>query len=335
MKRKVVLPKYLHVLGQKICEECELAQHLANIVQNSNDAIISQGLDGIIMSWNKGAEKLYGWTTEEAIDKPNLIIIPSKYYILEQQMLEDIIGGSEIKNYETTRLCKDGSIVEVSITASPVRNIDGKLIAISKIARDITEKSKLRKLMFQEMRHRIMNLFTVAYSLVSLSAREIEDKDELTEVIKGRILSLAQINELLLSEMNFSGAPLHTLLKSLATPYGSNKIQISGEDYSLKGASITAMTLIIHELLTNAIKYGALSKPDEMIFINTTVDEEALHIEWTENYKKEHNDCPITGTSGFGSTLIKSLLQQLDGKIKIEKAGSFKIFIDLPLIYIN
>jgi PAS domain S-box-containing protein len=113
-----------------------------SIVNSSDDAIISKTLDSIITSWNTGAEKLFGYTQGEAIGKHISIIIPQASTHEEQDIIALIKNGEYVKHYETERVKKDGSRVNVSLTVSPVINPDGEIIGASKIARDITEKKK-------------------------------------------------------------------------------------------------------------------------------------------------------------------------------------------------
>jgi PAS domain S-box-containing protein len=115
---------------------------LASIVASSDDAIISKNLDGIITSWNKGAEQLFGYTAEEAVGKPVMILIPPDQHNEEDMILERIRRGERIEHYETVRKGKDGSSIVVSLTVSPVKNVEGRIIGASKIARDITERKR-------------------------------------------------------------------------------------------------------------------------------------------------------------------------------------------------
>jgi two-component system sensor kinase FixL len=113
---------------------------LASLVESSNDAIISKNLDGIITSWNKAAERLFGYTAEEAIDRPITILIPPDRHNEERTILERIRRGERIEHYETVRERKDGSSVVISLTVSPVKNVEGVIMGASKIVRDITEQ---------------------------------------------------------------------------------------------------------------------------------------------------------------------------------------------------
>jgi PAS domain S-box-containing protein len=123
--------------------EAETARVLLGaIVDSSDDAIISKNLNGIIMSWNKSAERLFGYTAAEAIGQSITMLIPADRQNEEPQILERLKRGERVDHYETVRVCKDGSTREISLTISPVKDADGRVVGASKIARDITERKR-------------------------------------------------------------------------------------------------------------------------------------------------------------------------------------------------
>ncbi len=122
----------------------EARLYLAAIVESSDDAIIGETLDGKIASWNRGAERLYGYTATEAVGRPVALLAPSDHPDEQPAILERIKRGEYIEHFETVRVRKDGSRVDVSLTLSPVRNSDGQITGASKIARDITEQKRAR-----------------------------------------------------------------------------------------------------------------------------------------------------------------------------------------------
>jgi PAS domain S-box-containing protein len=121
-------------------ESEERLSWLASIVESSDDAIISKTLDAIITSWNKGAERMFGYTAEEAVGKSVTILIPPDRQSEEREILERIGRGERIEHYETNRRRKDGSLIAISLTISPIKNLEGRIVGASKIARDITER---------------------------------------------------------------------------------------------------------------------------------------------------------------------------------------------------
>ena len=161
-----------------------MAHHYQAIIESSEDAILSKDLSGVILSWNNSAERLFGFTAEEAVGKPITIIIPVDRLDEEPVILGKINRGERIEHFETVRQRKDGSFVDISLTISPIRNSRGKIVGASKIARNITELKKARErqhLLLREMSHRVKNLFALSGSLVSLSARSAKSPRELAE----------------------------------------------------------------------------------------------------------------------------------------------------------
>jgi PAS domain S-box-containing protein len=116
---------------------------LAAIIESAEDAIVSKTLDGIITSWNKGAERIFGYTAEEAVGQPATILIPDDHPDEEPTILAQLRRGELIEHYETVRVHKDGSLIDISLTVSPIRDADGRIIGASKIARDITERKRI------------------------------------------------------------------------------------------------------------------------------------------------------------------------------------------------
>ena len=185
---------------------------------SSDDAILSKNLDGLILSWNRGAERLFGFTSEEAVGRPVTIIIPVDRLDEEPSILEKIHRGERIEHFETVRQRKDGSFVDISLTISPIRNSRGKIVGASKIARDITELKKARerqRLLLREMSHRVKNLFALSGSIVGLSARSAKSPRELAESTRARLSALARAHALTFSDGFDDAAHQPTTLQSL------------------------------------------------------------------------------------------------------------------------
>jgi len=123
--------------------EADSAQaQLAAIVESSDDAIVGKDLNGVITSWNRGAERLFGYTAQEALGQPITIIIPPDRVDEEPNILERIRRGERLDHYETIRRCKDGTLRDISLTVSPLTDRHGRIVGASKIARDITERKR-------------------------------------------------------------------------------------------------------------------------------------------------------------------------------------------------
>jgi PAS domain S-box-containing protein len=120
----------------------ETRERLAVIVDSSDDAIITKTLEGIITAWNRGAERIFGYTVSEAVGRPMLMLLPPERIEEETDILARIGQGSNVEHFETVRVCKDGTRIDVSVTISPIRDGDGTVVGASKIARDITQRKR-------------------------------------------------------------------------------------------------------------------------------------------------------------------------------------------------
>src|SRR5579871_5052837 len=118
------------------------AHWLAAVVDHSDDAIVSKDLNGIVMSWNAAAERMFGYTAEEVVGQSIRLIIPADRQTEEDEVLRLLRRGEHVDHFETLRRRKDGSIIEVSLTISPVLDAQGRLIGASKIARDISDRKR-------------------------------------------------------------------------------------------------------------------------------------------------------------------------------------------------
>jgi PAS domain S-box-containing protein len=163
------IPIRLNGIVQDITERKkaeEKIQSLANIVESSNDAIITISLDGIVTSWNKGAEQIYGYSSEEIIGKSISILAPDKLKGETKKLIEKVKMGERIRSYRTSRLRKDDKLIFASITLSPVFDSSNELVAISAITRDITERKKageVLKLKLEELARSNEELEQFAY----------------------------------------------------------------------------------------------------------------------------------------------------------------------------
>ena len=145
---------------------------LAAIVESSDDAIVTKDIDGIITSWNRGAEKIFGYAEEEVIGKPITLLIPADRQHEEVSILERIRRGERVEPYDTVRQRKHGSLIDISVTVSSVRDAAGKIIGASKIGRDITERKRSEEamqLLAHEVDHRSKNLLALVQATVHFS----------------------------------------------------------------------------------------------------------------------------------------------------------------------
>jgi PAS domain S-box-containing protein len=288
---------------------------LASIVESSDDAIVSKNLDGIIANWNRGAERIFGYTSEEAIGQPITMVIPADRQSEEREILTRIRRGERIDHYETVRRRKDGSLIVVSLSVSPVRNAEGQIIGASKIARDMTEQKRSQEqiaTLAREAEHRSKNLLATVQATVMLS--QSETLDGLKRAIEGRIQSLANVHSLFV-KTRWIGADLSTIAAQELAPYSEKnqqRVRIDGPPVLLEPnlAQIIAMTL--HELATNAAKYGALAVADGQVELKWSHGANGqLHLRWTESGGPKVQEPTV---KGFGGRIIEQMIAQQSGK---------------------
>lgn len=175
------------------------AEHRAAIVDSSGDAIVSQSLDGIITSWNKAAERIFGYSVQEAIGQHIAIIIPPRRLEEENDVLARLRRGEHVENFETVRKRKDGSLLEVSVTISPVKDACGRIIGTSRVARDITEHKRMENVSKEaELSGRLLQLQDEERRRV---ARELHDG-------VGQLLAALSMNFTIIANEKQSLSPL-------------------------------------------------------------------------------------------------------------------------------
>jgi PAS domain S-box-containing protein len=314
---------------QRIRETEARHRTLAAIVESSEDAILTKDLNGVITSWNRGAQRIFGYTAEETIGKSVTLLIPVERHNEEPAILDRIRRGERVEHYETIRQRKDGTLIDISLTISPLRDSEGKIIGASKIARDITVSKRAeeqQRLLLREMDHRIKNLFALAGGVVALSARSATTKEELSSAVSGRLAALAKAHTLTLrpfsatDQSTKNSTTLHALIETILSPHdgltddGRPRLTISGPDLPIAGSSVTSFALLLHEFATNAAKYGALSTPHGAIAIDCSEDDGRFTLTWAEQ-----GGPPVerqTDGDGFGALLIRATItDRLSGEI--------------------
>jgi PAS domain S-box-containing protein len=292
---------------------------LAAIVESSEDAMITKDLNGIITSWNAGAERLFGYSRVEVIGKPVSILIPSDRVDEEANILQRIRSGERVDHYETVRRRKDGSLIDISLTVSPLKDVTGKIAGASKVARDITERKRAaeqRDLLTKEMGHRVKNCFAIFRSLVTLSARSANTTEEMAEKLEARLTALARAHDLtrpgLLGVETKAAKPLtwRQLVHAILSPYiasiDQNRFVIKGTDLPIAENSLTGLALVLHELATNAAKCGSLSTPNGSVRIDTKIVDSLFLMNWEETGGPPLNGPP--DHEGFGSSLAHQII---------------------------
>ena len=297
---------------------------LAAIVDSSEDAIISTDLDGTIVTWNRSATRLFGYAAEEIIGKPSTSLYPPDRLNEMSDMLAHIRRGQRIDHYQTLPRHKDGTLMNVSLTVSPIRNDKQRIIGASKIARDDTERThadQLRSLMVDELNHRVKNTLATVQSIAAQSLKIGSDAQS-RETFDARLVALSRTHDLL-ARRSWERVSLRDLLLQELEPYQSEegtRFAVAGPDFALSSKAALALGMAFHELATNAAKYGALSGPEGQVRVSWKVvsasEPKALQLEWTES-----GGPPVqrAGHKGFGSILIeRGLSLELDGKVALD-----------------
>lgn len=318
-------------------DDIHVAQRLAAIVESSDDAIISKDLNGIVQSWNKGAERIFGYTADEMIGKSITQVIPPDLQDQEPVILGKIISGERIDRFETVRQRKDGSQFHVSLTISPIRDSNGSIVGASKIARDITDlrqSQERQELLLREMNHRVKNLFAVANGVIALSARSATTPKELAATAQARLNALSRAHELIL--------PRHTgdesrtvefakLVRMVLEPYdrGDEHIAVHGPALKCGPSMSTSLALLLHEFATNCVKYGALSDPEGKIAVSWEIRGDVVAISWAEENEVTRS---TANERGFGSFLVDATVRSMDASIvRAWTDKGMSISLEVPL----
>ena len=300
-------------------ENEERLRWVASIVDFSDDAIVSKNLDGVITSWNKGAERVFGYTAEEAIGQPITILIPQDRHAEERTILTRIRRGERIDHFETVRQRKTGSLIVVSLTVSPVKNAEGEVVGASKIARDVSEQKRTQEqiaTLAREAEHRSKNLLANVVATIKLS--QSDTPEGLKQAIEGRIRALANVHSLFV-QTRWIGAELSAIAKQELAPYfqeGETRARINGPQVLLQPNVAQSVAVILHELATNAAKYGSLSLASGRIDLSWSHEWDGrLELRWTET-----GGPPVHAPTreGFGGRIIKQMAEQLKGAARFE-----------------
>jgi two-component sensor histidine kinase len=237
------------------------------------------------------------------IGKPITPLIPAGRQDEEINILERIRRGERVETYDTVRQRKHGSLVEISVTISAVKDATGKIIGASRIARDITDRKRSEealRLLAQEVDHRSKNLLTLVQATVHFS--KADTPDAIKAAIEGRIHSLSRVHELL-AQSRWAGANLRSLVTEELSPYcpqGTARAEVDGPDLILKPNLAQLIAMTPHELTTNAVKYGALSVSTGHVRVKWfQAANGKLVLRWTET-----NGPPVNPPTGQGSQAV-------------------------------
>ena len=312
---------------------------LAALVESADDAIISKNLQSVIQTWNPAAEQLFGYTAEEAIGQTIYMLIPEELRGEEAIIIGKIKAGERIKTYETIRRRKDGKLIPVSLTVSPIRGNDGTVIGASKIARDISaakDSEKRIRLLMKEVNHRVKNQFAVILSMVRETGLKATDPADFQRQVRDRIMSLSRAHDLLV-DAEWLGASIVQLIRNhLETFPHSGLVTVAGPEILLLPVAVQNLGMALHELGTNSTKYGVFASGTGRLSISWRLTsrlsgEPGFELTWDE-----HFDGPKdidASEAGFGTRVLTRVTpQSLMGSASLERTNSYvRWVVEAPL----
>jgi two-component system, chemotaxis family, CheB/CheR fusion protein len=292
-----------------------IAYHFAAIVESSQDAIISKSLHGIIGSWNAAAERMFGYRADEIIGQSVLVLIPMDRRHEEAEIIARIQAGDRIEHFETVRRHKDGTLLDISLTISPVKNAQGEIIGASKIARDIRDKKRAeatRELLLNEIKHRVKNTLGTVQGIVAQTFKRSPQED--LRAFSLRLQALSNAHDLL-TQKNWQGATLQEVAEQALIPFAvSNRITLSGPTVELIPSKALTIAMLLHELGTNASKYGALSNDAGVVRVMWDHVSNHATLVWQESGGPTVS--PPTHV-GFGTRMIERSLKAEGGSSQL------------------
>jgi PAS domain S-box-containing protein len=335
----------------EIKEAQEKSAKLAAIIESTDDAIVSKTLEGIITSWNDSAQRTFGYTADEMIGQPILKLIPLDRQQEEVHILSRLRKGERVEHFETKRLKKDGNLLDVSLTVSPVKDKNGNIIGVSKIARDITERKQeeQRKNDFVAIvSHELKTPLTsiTGYIQLLLSKAKKEDNEQILNILTRTeiqakkmaamiqdFLDLAKMEEGKI-QLNLTKFGLLTLFEEILTDpqFKSTKhdIEINMDQHISLVADRDKIGQVLINLLSNAIKYSPqggkirLGSEIEDKNVRIYVSDQGLGIALSDQKRLfdrfyRVNDDRVKSVSGFGIGLyfVSEILRYHNSNIEV------------------
>jgi PAS domain S-box-containing protein len=253
----------------------ETARYAA-LSRASGDAILGLSLDGVVNAWSRGAERLLGHKAEEIVGKHISVLAPEGFEAEQRSLLQQVQSGKEVSPYDTRRRRNDGSVVQVSIGAAPILSPEGIPIGISETMRDISERKRAEErnlLLTQELAHRTGNLLAVMHSMIVQAAQYSTDVQSFVQSVCNRMQAMAQAQDLLRAN-KLQGASVVELVHASLKPFIVNEasFELHGPPVFLKEDAVDTLSLVLHELATNALKYGGLTQPQGRIVVSWELD---------------------------------------------------------------
>ncbi len=312
---------------------------LAAIVDSSRDMIIGHSLDGSITSWNASAERILGYPPTQVLGKSMSLLLAGPDVARAQELLGACTQQRVTQDLEMTWQRRDGSQVPVAATCSSVCDESGQVVAGSLIVRDISDRKQADKhlqLMLGELNHRVKNTLANVQAIALQTLNSSPDLGRFREAFVSRLHALSNTHNLLAKDA-WNGVDLHEIVLAELAPYQGDDVApfaLTGDALQLTPKMALALSMALHELATNAGKYGALSVPQGTVAVQWTtrdvLGQRRLRLLWTE-----HGGPTVTPSKrrGFGSRLVgEGLAFELDGEVALEfPPDGVTCCIDVPL----
>jgi PAS domain S-box-containing protein len=342
----------------------EAQSRLAAIIESSDDAIVSKNLDGVITSWNEAAERIFGYTAEEAVGRHIGLIIPSDRQEEENDILARLRRGERIDHFETVRQRKDGRKLDVSVTISPVKDGHGRIVGASKVARDITDRKRVelilkeaefsgRLLQLQdEERRRVarelhdgagqmlaalsMNTRVVAKEKAALSPRGARCIDENLSLVEQAISEIRTISYLLHPPL-LDEVGLRSALEEYVHGFGERSnvrvnLDLPSELDRLPRDVELSLFRVVQECLTNIHRHSGSATAD----VRLVREPREIHLEVSDKgcgMKSEVRENFLAGKStGVGLRGMRERVKQIGGTLRIDSNGNgTSVFVVIPV----
>ncbi len=296
-----------------------LEAELEALNHSSIDAVISIEANDKIIGWNPAAERIFGFSASEVLGTKFSTIDASEEELAEQpQYLPQLLAGEPIE-YQAIRQRKDGEQIEIWVRGAPVRRPDGQTIGASLIVRDVTalkQREQHVHFLMRELTHRSKNLLAVIQAMARQSLTHLNSPEEFVKRFSERLSGLAGSHDLL-SNVDWAGASLIDLIRSQLRHYEDHfdkKIHLKGPDLFLRPEAAQNIGIALHELSTNAAKYGALSVPNGNVSISWEMKFEKdvlrLYMMWEE---KGGPSVSPPSRKGFGHVVMDRITGQALG----------------------
>ncbi len=345
------------------------AAQLAAIVESSQDAIIGKTLGGVITSWNQSAQRIYGYTSEEAIGRPVGFLAPPGREREVVGLLAQIEQGLAVETFETVRRRKDGQIIHVSLTISPVRNAEGKVVGASAVARDTTERKRLeqerldlfeqtrqdaqiRASLLDEVNHRVKNNLLNILGLMQMGQAKAggrtPDPAQALASLRSRIEGMMAVHDLL-TRAHWQPLPLGDLARqilagAISSSSRQEPVELRLEFNPPEGIreeiiprQAAALALILNELATNSQKHALAGWPRGILQVGVVVAPpesglKLIEIDFLDNGPGWPDDVLAEEREGTGLRLIRGTLRSLpQGRLALSNQGGARAQVSFKL----